>query len=210
MENHSKLIVFDLDGTLYLTGSSFLPAVKCFLERHQMAIPADEFLHRFIGEPEHVFTEWLESLQIDAPIDELLKEFDRLMSDAIECSGSLYESVDETLETLYSRGYLMAICSNGPQWYIDQVLDKFEIGRYFSIVKVPSTRDETKGHMLRDILEHVNPGISCMVGDRIHDLQAARENGTIFIGTAYGYGGGEIRDADHIVHAFADLKNVVE
>ncbi len=179
-----KLIVFDLDGTLYISESSFVPAVKEFLERHNRPLPPIEFIYRFIGEPDHVFEEWLETLKIDAPLKELFREFDDLERDAVIRDGCLYDSVAETLEWLTNKDY-------------------------FITLKTPRSKDETKTVMLRDIAEAVKPSISYMVGDRIHDITAAREAGYISVGAAYGYGGEEIKDADYIISHLKEIKGIL-
>lgn len=203
-----KLIIFDLDGTLYDTESSFIPAVGIFLRRYDRVVPPNEFLYKFIGEPEQLFGEWMKSLKIDAPLDKLLWEFDETERNAIRRTGNLYSGVIETLNWLKEKDYTLAICSNGREWYITEVIDRFNLGDYFAIVKGPRSATETKVEMVREIIDIVKPEKSYLVGDRFHDLEAARQNDCISIGAEYGFGGDEIKTADHLISSFTEIKDI--
>ena len=204
-----KLIIFDLDGTLYDTESSFIPAVATFLRRYDRVVPPNEFLYKFIGEPEQLFGEWMSSLKIDAPLDKLLREFDETERNAIRRAGNLYSGVVETLNLLKERDNTMAICSNGREWYITEVIDLFGLEGYFAIVKGPRSAAETKVEMVREIIGVVKPEKSYLVGDRFHDLETARQNDCIFIGAEYGFGGDEIKTADHLISSFIEIRDIV-
>jgi len=205
----TKLIVFDLDGTLYVTESSFIPAMRQFLGRYNRPVPSDKFLYSFVGEPDHVFGKWIETLNIEKPADELLREFDEIEAEAVKQKGYLYDSVGEVLEWLKERCFTMVICSNGSGWYIDLILDKFDITRYFALLKTPRSKTETKSVMLSDITATVTSDISYMVGDRKHDISAARQNDYISIGAAYGYGGDEIKNADFVITDIKEIKTIL-
>lgn len=205
-----KLIVFDLDGTLYVSESSFLPALRQFLARYDRPQPSDEFLISFIGEPDHVFGAWIETLNINRSTDELLREFDRIEAEAVKQNGCLYDSVAEILEWLKDKGFTMAICSNGSGWYVDLILGKFNLRDYFIIVKTPRTKSETKSVMLQDIKNALKPSVVYMIGDRKHDFTAARQTGYLFIGAAYGYGGDEINDADFTIKRPDEIKTILK
>lgn len=63
-EEAPTLLIFDLDGTLYRTETSFTPAAAQVLQAFSLRVPPDEELHAFIGEPFDVFLEWLEHLRL--------------------------------------------------------------------------------------------------------------------------------------------------
>ncbi|NQT35326.1 HAD family hydrolase [bacterium] len=204
-----KLIIFDLDGTLYDTKSSFTPAVGTFLSRYDRVVPPNEFLYKFIGEPMHRFNDWVKSLGIDDSLERLLSEFDGIELDAIRLDGHLYPGVIETLDRLKTGDLTMAICSNGPEWYITEIIDRFGLGDYLSIVKFPRSAAETKVEMVREIIDIVKPEESYLVGDRFHDLEAARRNDCVFIGASYGFGRNEIETADHLISTFTEIRDIV-
>ncbi len=208
-DSDSILVVFDLDGTLYHSETSFFPAVETFLKAHNVTDKSDVRLEKFIGEPMHVFIEWIESLGIDADVKELVREFDALEIEAVNRLGKLYPSVKPVLEELIQRGAVLGICSNGQAPYIETVLERFGIRPYISTIKYPISRTDTKSVMLSEIKKQFSPEKAFMVGDRIHDFQGARDVGFLSIGVSYGYGGDEIEQADYVIDRLPELVNIV-
>ena len=49
---------------------------------------------------------------------------------------------------------------------------------------------------------------SATVGDRIHDIEAAKENDILSVGALYGYGKDEPKKADVTINKFSDLLNI--
>jgi phosphoglycolate phosphatase-like HAD superfamily hydrolase len=49
-----------------------------------------------------------------------------------------------------------------------------------------------------------------VAGDRIHDIMAARDNGLISIGCAYGYGFDEIKEADYVAQSASEIKTIID
>ena len=49
-----------------------------------------------------------------------------------------------------------------------------------------------------------------MIGDRVYDKEAARENSLPFIGCAYGYNAPEISDADRVANHASELFELVQ
>ncbi len=205
-----QLIVFDMDGTLYETDSSFVPAVQTFIKKYDLPPPSMEYLHKLIGEPGYVFEEWIKSLKIDAPLNELFSVFDRLELNGINKWGKLYPATIQTLEQLKFRKVKMALCSNGSQRYVNKIVSKFRLDRYVAWIRTPQHRGETKSMMLADLFDAVRPDVAYMVGDRYHDIQAAKENSVVSVGAAYGYGGDEIITADHKIQSISELLTILD
>ncbi len=205
----NKLVVFDMDGTLYRSETSFLPAVKSLLKENGLNVPADEFLFRFIGEPDSVFVQWLKELKAEKPAHILYREFQRAELCAVERDGQLYEGVVFLLGWLKEKGFRLAVCSNATEIYLNTVLKKFNLFTMFSFLRVPKG-SESKTLMLSEIKSKFNPGIGFMVGDRSHDMKAAIENCFVFIGALYGFGRKEIEDTDYCVEKPAQIKALIE
>ena len=204
------LVVFDMDGTLYDTDSSFVPAVRTFLERYDKPMESVEVLHKLIGEPTHVFVEWVKSQKIDADLKEVLAVFSKLERNGIDRHGKLNPYVIETLSTLKHRNVKMAICSNGSHRYVNKIINKFRLDRYVAWVRTPREKKETKGIMLRDLKDAVRPDRAFMVGDRIHDIDAASQAGLIPVGALYGYGQEEMHSSPLRIRAISDLIKILD
>jgi len=51
---------------------------------------------------------------------------------------------------------------------------------------------------------------AAVVGDRCHDIEAARETGSLAIGALYGYGGDEPKEADITIKSFEELTSIFD
>ncbi|MBN2364149.1 HAD family hydrolase [candidate division WOR-3 bacterium] len=203
------LAVFDMDGTLYRSDASFIPAVKSLLSNNGLEVPADDFLFSFIGEPDSVFIDWLAKLSSNGNADSLYNEFQRSELNMVRERGELYDGVLSLLDWLKENGFTLAVCSNATKVYIDTVLEKFRLTELFSAVRVPAG-SESKKKMLKEISDQFSPEIGFMVGDRIHDMQAAFENGFAFIGALYGFGRKEIETAENCAESPFEIKPIFE
>lgn len=147
----TKLIVFDMDGTIYDTKKSYLPAIKKLLQKHNIKIPSESKLNSFIGEPSHVFKDWFEEIGLDTKKDDIFNEFEEYELESVEEFGELYTGVIELFDYLIDNKCLIALCTNAPTNYLNKVLSKFDLNKYFTMIKHPLSKDETKEKMLAEI-----------------------------------------------------------
>ena len=204
-----QLIIFDLDGTLYRTESSFLPAIKQLLTEYGLPHPNNDFLFSFIGEPSCKFIEWLKTLDFKNDLTTIISKMDSLEIKYVTEKGSIYPNVLETLAWLKDQDYDIALCTNGSHQYVCQILDKFGLYKYFENVRYPKNNDDTKSDMIREIIAALNAQKIFIVGDRYHDIISAKDNDCISIGVSYGYGKSEIKEADYIVNNISEIKNII-
>ena len=200
-----KLIMFDMDGTLYRTETSFFPAVREFARRHAFAAPDETFLRGFIGQNGSNWRAWLGQLQLGTSIDELEAEFDLLEKEYVEIQGELFPGVTDVLKGLAQDGWKLGICSNAPSWYPETILNRAGVRDLFTVIRVPSRPDQTKVMMLCDVWNELHPEHCAMVGDRADDMQAAFAGGFFAIGAVYGWAPEELERADVRIHDIAEI-----
>lgn len=185
----SKAILFDLDGTLLQTQIHSCRAAHETLRALHLPDVSDEFVMRQIGEPADVFLRAIAPGYPDLAAFEAL--YDANEREALKQSGKLYNGVPELLAELQQRGYQLAICSNGSRDYVESALEATGIRRFFSRLACAgefSDKTEAVGAIIREW----NSDISVVVGDRVHDREAAEQNSLPFIAAEYGYGGEEL------------------
>ena len=104
------------------------------------------------------------------------------------------------------------VVTSKPEVYARQILDHFELARFFTGVYGAelsgerSTKTELVAYALR--LESLAAPRVCMIGDREHDIMGAHACGVGAIGVAWGHGGlDELRaaGADAVVATVAEL-----
>ena len=188
----NKAIIFDLDGTLLQTHFHSCFAAHETLRALGLPDVSDELVMRLIGEPADVF------LRAITPDDSDLAAFETLFDAneraALQRVGKLFDGVPELLQQLKSRGYQLAICSNGSREYVETALTTTGIRQLFSRLACAGEHPD-KAAAVSAIISEWNSALAVVIGDRVHDMEAATANGVPFIAAAYGYGGAETSTA---------------
>ena len=200
-----NLIMFDMDGTLFRTETSFFPSVREFARRHAFPVPDEAFLRSFIGQSGSEWRAWLEQLQLGMPTQELASEFDLLEQEYVKTQGELYPGATDVLRALPLEGWKLGVCSNAPSWYPETILTKAGVRELFSVIRVPARPGQTKTMMLCDVWNELHPERCAMVGDRADDMQAAYAGGYFAIGAVYGWAPEELELADVRIHDIAEI-----
>jgi phosphoglycolate phosphatase len=191
------IAVFDMDGTLYSTDTSIVPAVlETFSEMGLPAPPVEE-IEDLIGRPDTHYHIWLrEHAGEHAGI--IVDAVSRKEVSLVGQRGYLYPRAREMLEELRSMGVRTALLTNAGRGYAMMVLETFDIRHLFDAVSwyEASAGDGNKTDRLRTIIADFGGGTAIMVGDRFYDFEAAREVGCTSVGVAHGFGNDELEAAD--------------
>ncbi len=206
-----RLLIFDLDGTLYRTESSFVPTMRNVYGEYGLPYPSDRAILGFVGEPFPVFLDWLVEEGFPSERAALAKRIAEIELASIRERGELFPGVPETLAALRDGGYAIGLCTNGDMRYTEVVLSTTGVLHLFDELQTNETEGRTKAELVRDLLRRAPHERAFMIGDRYHDVQAGRANGCTVIGATYGYGPAEeLEAADRLIDAFPDLPRVLE
>ena len=111
--------------------------------------------------------------------------------------NTVYPGVEEALKELKMRGYRLAVASAKPTYYVTQIMDHFNLTRYFEVIAGTDLKGPkiTKSQVIEEALERMNLSDHrdqvIMVGDREHDVLGARKCGIESVAVSYGYGSRE-------------------
>lgn len=212
-----KYILFDLDGTLTDSKEGIINCFIYALKACGIEEKADN-LKRVLGPPLSVsFSEFynMDSQQVEYAIDRYRERFSTI---GIFENGA-YDGIQNMLQYLLDKGYILAVATSKPQEYTNRILEKYELERYFTVV-VGSGMDgktlNTKAKVIEKVLEELsidNKDDAIMVGDRSHDILGAKACGIKSIGVKYGYSiGDELEEsgADYIVSTVEGIVNFFE
>jgi phosphoglycolate phosphatase len=201
-----RLLIFDLDGTLYRTESSFVPTMRTVYAEVGLPYPSDRAILGLVGEPFPVFLDWLVDQGFPADRNALAQRISEVELASIRARGALFPGVRETLATLRETGHAVSLCTNGDLRYADAVLSACGILHLFDELQTNEVEGHSKAELVRDLLRRVPHKKAFMIGDRYHDVEAGRANGCTVIGATYGYGPlEELETADHRIDTFPDL-----
>ena len=192
------IAVFDMDGTLYSTDVSVVPAVQETFSELGLPEPPVEQIEDLIGRPDVHYHKWLKEHageHADIIVDAVSKKEVSLVSQR----GYLYPRTREMLEQLRAMGVRTALLTNAGRGYCMMVLETFDIRDLFDAVSWYESGDGGKAERLEDIIQGFGGGPAIMVGDRFYDFQAAREVGCTSIGVSHGFGNDELEAADIVV-----------
>lgn len=207
-----KNILFDLDGTLTDPAEGITRCIQYSLERLGMTCPPIANLYSYIGPPLRQTFEVLCESSDGAVIEEAVALFRERFASVGLFENSVYEGVPEMLGTGQSCGYSLFVATSKPTAYAERILEHFSLSASF--VRVHGNdldgRLDDKADLIGELIaEHgLNPAETIMVGDRKHDVIAAKRHGVFTIGVTYGYGSAEELNsagADLLCHSPRDV-----
>ena len=200
------LLIFDLDGTLYDTRTSFVPTMRTVYREYGLRYPSDDVILSLVGEPFPVFLDWLIEHGFPTGREALARQISEIEFASIRERGALFPGVQETLGELSEDGYVICLCTNGDRRYADAVLSACGVLHLFAELETNEVEGRTKVDLVRDLLRRVPHERAFMIGDRYHDMEAGRANGCTVIAAGYGYAGPrELDEANWIIERFPDL-----
>ena len=188
-----KAIFFDLDGTLTESGEGITKSVQYALEK--LGKPEEDLdkLRVFIGPP--LMEQFMKYADVDETEARRAVEYYR---ERYAVKGIFenrpYDGVENLLRELKGRGYILAVASSKPEYYVTKILDYFNLSSYFEVVvgsEMNGARtSKTEG--IEEALKRLNMSDRrkevLMVGDKEHDVLGARAAGLACVAVGYGYG----------------------
>jgi phosphoglycolate phosphatase len=203
-----KLVIFDLDGTLFRTELVDIGAFNMALEMNGYSRLSGEEILGYIGMVLEDIARTMLHTEDRALIHKFIGDVIRLEEKLITECGQLYPGVEDMLQRLKSKGFRLCICSNGNCEYVMAIAGKFGFHSIFDEIWY-AKKDRSKSEAVGLLKEMFQATRFVMVGDRTSDIEAARANGGISIGAAYGFGGDEVREADHIAGNVKEVESII-
>ncbi|MDP6453589.1 MAG: HAD hydrolase-like protein [SAR202 cluster bacterium] len=204
------VLIFDLDGTLFLTESVTVPAVQDSFREARIEVPAEAFILNFIGSPMSELAQWVQSVCGNRDADAIMRQIDGKEMALVESIGQLFPNVSDVLRSLRKDYRTLAICTNGGPDYANRVIDSQGIRQFFDVVRCRTSHEDNKPAMVAEIIGNAGLTEGVVTGDRREDVEAARRNSLRAIGAGYGYGSeDELEDADAVAHAASEIPNLV-
>ncbi len=193
MNKQIKTVIFDFDGTLADTGRGIRRCALEALHAYGFDETDDACLRAFIGPP--LFDSFMRYCNDEDTARAMVAEYRKhyRAGGMFECD--LYGGVADMLSALYGAGIQMAIASSKPGEFVKRILSHIEIEKYFSFVSAPviGEREPTKCELISAVLEALGAEKSStvMVGDRMFDIDGAKQAGIKSVGVLYGFGSEE-------------------
>lgn len=213
--NDVGLIIFDMDGTIIPSLPIVYEGIKRAFEKlgWQVTFSPEEIniffgittastrgsLYEFITPPDS-------PLSITEVREKVRDEYPGAFRDLAQT----YPNVKETLAALRRRGYKLAQYTNATKIYLDAVMSSLDIRSYYDYIECIEENHLTKPELVRKIRDKFGGLATAVVGDRVHDIEAARETGALSVGVLFGYGDDESKQADLTINKFDDLLTIFD
>lgn len=185
-------ILFDLDGTLIDSKPGIVTAIKKALKEYNIPY-TDELLDQMVGPPFRISMKQLLGINDMSLIEKLILVYrsNYKAGDWRDCS--VYEGVVDMLATLKSAGFTLGLATSKPLQYTTIIMDELDLTRHFNFVggATGDATTELKTDVINMVLDRL--GVTdrdsvLMVGDRLYDVEGAKQSGVDSAGITWGYG----------------------
>lgn len=213
-------VLFDLDGTLVDSVPDLARAVDQMLEALGRSAAGVDAVRQWVGNGADMLVKRALSSdmegQLDADDAELFPVardlFFGAYAQANGRNSRIYPGVQTALDWYREQDAAMAVVTNKPAAFTDQLLTQLGLAGYFSVVVAGDTLAEKKPSPAPllyacEQLGH-EAAKSLMVGDSSVDVAAARAAGCAVVCVSYGYNKGapiEAAGADRVIDSLAEL-----
>ena len=153
-----KAVIFDFDGTVCQTGEGIRKSAAYALESMGFPVPEDENeLNFFIGPP--LLVTFQERYGADPQTaEELVKKYRERYTNIGVYESEPYDGIEQLLQALKQDGLKIGIASSKPKKYIETLLERDGLIKYFdSVCGVSFTVDcESKANIIGRCMKELN------------------------------------------------------
>lgn len=211
----ARVVLFDLDGCILDSTEPVLQCLNAALVEFELGSLTRYDLNRVIGPP----LQWTLAALIEergaspglvGPLLEAYRSYYRTAS--IELALT-YAGVPEAIEVLAETERL-GVCTSKPVKAAVPILDHLGLSKRFEVIAGPDlSESESKVDTMERALRELAPvdrARSVMIGDRLHDIEAARHHGLTSIGVTWGFGSRDELDQAGAHHVVERPEHIVE
>ena len=216
----SRIVVFDLDGTLVDTAPDLINALNFVLDREGLPPVPLASARNMIGAGARKLIE--RGLEIEGrtvtvgELDRMTGDFIDYYAEHIADESRPFDGLEAALDDLESRGYRFAVCTNKLEWLSKLLLERLGMTRRFAAICGADTFGVAKPDpaILRQTIARAggDAPASVMVGDSGTDIGTARRAGIPVVGVSFGYTDIPIVDLkpDRLIAHMKELPEAVE
>ena len=191
---HFDTVLFDLDGTIIDSAPGIVQSIAHTLRAMDRPVPPMKELLHWVGPPLPQSFESRGGIEPDR-VDEAVSIYREQYLNVGAYDAKIFDGMGAILRDLRAEGRHLAIATSKPTKPATLMLEHFTLVPYFSVIAAAAD-DESRGekHLIIDdaLTGLANLGIGpsrvLMVGDRIHDIEGARQHGIPCAIVRWGYG----------------------
>jgi phosphoglycolate phosphatase len=191
-----RAVILDLDGTLIDTAGEIAEAMDRTLDELRLPrVSAAEVRDMIGGGVPKLVERVVKRLGVESiDVGRAIERFEAHYAQTVATTASLFPGVMAGLEMLEERGVKLAVATNKPRFFTEQLLARAGIVRFFTAVAAgdDGIRKKPYGDMLEAACRILQtpPPRTLMLGDSDNDIEAARAAGCPVWCVPYGYNEG--------------------
>jgi len=185
----TKLVIFDWDGTIMDSVNRIVESMQSAAISATLPVPSTQAVKDIIGMSLAPAFEQLFGQLSPTQIDQMKELYRQEYVDEKHSATPVFEGITHVLESLTSKGYLLAVATGKSRAGLDRLLTESGFGHFFSDTM---TADEAKSkphpQMIEILMARLNVSAldTIMIGDSILDMKMASNAGVRGIGVSYG------------------------
>lgn len=192
----TKVILFDLDGTITDSGEGIINCAELALRHFGLPVPDREAMRVFVGPPLHD-TFFKFGVPADR-LDEAVRVYRSRYTTVGKFENIPYPGVRQLLDKLNAQGHTLYIATSKPEHMAVEILEKFGLSDCFQMIcgATLDTSRSKKEDVIAYLLDRSGSRENAvMVGDTEFDVTGAAAHGIPTIGVSWGYGTVESMEA---------------
>lgn len=136
---------------------------------------------------------------------------ERLIENISSGKGDLYPNVKEVFRFLKENNCSIYIASNGLIAYLAAIVKFYDLDNWVTeTCSIQQTESLNKSDLVKTIIDKYGITNGAVVGDRISDINAAKDNGLVAIGCNFDFAQeDELSHADIVIEDLNELKSIV-
>lgn len=213
----SQAFIFDMDGTLFQTDKILEMSLEDTFSRLRSLnkwdtdTPIDKY-REIMGVPLPKVWETLLPDHTLGDRDQTDAYFlEKLIENIKSGKGALYPNVKEVFSYLKDNNCSIYIASNGLTDYLNAIVSYYHLEQWvtetFSIQQIESLN---KSDLVHTIIQKYNITNGAVVGDRLSDIKAAKDNGLVSIGCNFDFASEvELSQADIVIDDLTELQTII-
>jgi phosphoglycolate phosphatase-like HAD superfamily hydrolase len=209
--------IFDMDGTLFQTDKILELALDDTfnhlrsLQLWNTSTPIEQY-RKIMGVPLPKVWETLlptHTMEVREQMDAYFLE--RLIENIKSGKGALYPHVKEVFSYLKEKNCSVFIASNGLKEYLKAIVTYYQLDQWVTeTCSIQQIKSLNKSDLVQSIVQKYDISHAAVVGDRLSDIMAAKDNGLVSIGCNFDFAQEEeLSQADLVIDDLIELKEIV-
>ena len=193
-------VAFDLDGTITDSAAGICRSAAFAFKEMGKPVPDESVLLTFVG-PSIVYSFTHTCGLTEEEARRGLELFRQRHNEIGWKECTVYPGMFQLLRDLHASGAYVAVASAKPEYLCRQTLEYYGLSGFFDkIIGTDGKKtDNSKASLILEALDG-NTENACMVGDRVFDMDGAREAKVVPVAAGFGYGSAEELQGKDIVY----------